>query len=264
LAKAAIELRSQLLPYNYSLAFVNSTFGDPLMRPIFMEFPEAKWSFAETETYMWGNAFLVHAITDSISSSNEKFYQTKLPSNASWFELSTGRLVVKSEVIMTNDGNFNVVSTPKTIHHIPVFVRSGSFIPMSPIIQSTEAYCDTMVTLHTYIARPTAPDTNVFLWYEDDGRTKDALRYGLAKMLRCESAVESNKATFTLSPTIEQNAALPYFQFEWQIHTNAAPKKVRLNGQKVAFSYNQEKQTLQFKEISKLKITSTQQLELKW
>jgi alpha-glucosidase (family GH31 glycosyl hydrolase) len=229
-----------------------------------MEFPEAKWSFAETETYMWGNAFLVHAITDSMSSSKEKVYQTKLPSNASWFDFSTGRLAVKSEVMMTNDGNFNVVSTPKTIHHIPVFVRSGSFIPMSPIIQSTEAYCDTMVTLHTYIARPTVPDTTVFLWYEDDGRTKDAQRFGLAKMLRCETAVEPNKATFTLSPTIEHNAALPYFQFEWLMHTNAAPKKVRLNGKKVTFKFDQDKQTLQLKGISKLKITSPQQLELIW
>jgi hypothetical protein len=166
--------------------------------------------------------------------------------------------------MMTNDGNFNVVSTPKTIHHIPVFVRSGSFIPMSPIIQSTEAYCDTMVTLHTYIARPTAPDTTVFLWYDDDGRTKDALRFGLAKMLRCETAMEPNRATFTLSPTIENHAALPYFQFEWLIHTNAAPKKVRLNGKKVTFKFDQDKQTLQLKGISKLKITSPQQLELRW
>ena len=265
LAKAAIELRYQLLPYNYSLAFVNSAFGEPLMRPIFMEFPEAKWSFAETETYMWGNAFLVHAITDSMHSSKDKVYQTKLPANASWFEFSTGRLVVKPEVNMTNEGNFIVVSTPKTIQHIPVFVRSGSFIPMSPIIQSTEAYCDTMVTLHSYIARPTAPDTTVFLWYEDDGRTKDALRLGLAKMLRCESAVELNKATLTLSPTIENNTALPYFEFEWLIHTNVAPKKVRLNGQKCPFAYDEQAGILTLKGLRKMRVERHQQvLELSW
>ena len=263
LAKAAIELRYQLLPYNYSIAYENHDNGTPLLRPIFMEFPAAKWSFTETETYMWGPSFLVHAITDSMTSSKDKVYQTKLPSDASWFELSTGRLVVKSEVIMTNDGNFNVVSSPKTLHHIPVYVRSGAFIPMSPIIQSTEAYRDTAVLLHFYV-NPRAIDSSSFVWYEDDGTTYDAEAKGLAKKLLCTSATQSKSCTVTFTPEIGANVWIKYFQFALLIHTPICPKEVIWNGQKVAFKFDQEKQTLQFKGISKLKITSPQQLELKW
>ena len=263
LAKAAIELRYQMLPYNYSIAYENHDNGTPLLRPIFMEFPAAKWSFTETETYMWGPSFLVHAITDSMTSSKDKVYQTKLPSDASWFELSTGRLVVKSEVIMTNDGNFNVVSTPKTLHHIPVYVRSGAFIPMSPIVQSTEAYRDTAVLLHFYV-NPRAIDSSSFVWYEDDGTTYDAEAKGLAKKLLCTSATQSKSCTVTFTPEIGANVWIKYFQFALLIHTPICPKEVIWNGQKVAFKFDQEKQTLQFKGISKLKITSPQQLELKW
>ena len=263
LAKAAIELRYQMLPYNYSIAYENHDNGTPLLRPIFMEFPAAKWSFTETETYMWGPSFLVHAITDSMTSSKDKVYQTKLPSDASWFELSTGRLVVKSEVIMTNDGNFNVVSTPKTLHHIPVYVRSGAFIPMSPIIQSTEAYRDTAVLLHFYV-NPGAIDSSSFVWYEDDGTTYDAEAKGLAKKLLCTSATQSKSCTVTFTPEIGANVWIKYFQFALLIHTPICPKEVIWNGQKVAFKFEKEKQTLQFKGISKLKITSPQQLELKW
>ena len=263
LAKAAIELRYQMLPYNYSIAYENHDNGTPLLRPIFMEFPAAKWSFTETETYMWGPSFLVHAITDSMTSSKDKVYQTKLPSNASWFELSTGRLVVKSEVIMTNDGNFNVVSTPKKLHHIPVYVRSGAFIPMSPIIQSTEAYRDTAVLLHFYV-NPRAIDSSSFVWYEDDGTTYDAEAKGLAKKLLCTSATQSKSCTVTFTPEIGANVWIKYFQVALLIHTPICPKEVIWNGQKVAFKFDQEKQTLQFKGISKLKITSPQQLELKW
>ena len=263
LAKAAIELRYQMLPYNYSIAYENHDNGTPLLRPIFMEFPAAKWSFTETETYMWGPSFLVHAITDSMTSSKDKVYQTKLPSDASWFELSTGRLVVKSEVIMTNDGNFNVVSSPKTLHHIPVYVRSGAFIPMSPIIQSTEAYRDTAVLLHFYV-NPRAIDSSSFVWYEDDGTTYDAEAKGLAKKLLCTSATQSKSCTVTFTPEIGANVWIKYFQFALLIHTPICPKEVIWNGQKVAFKFDQEKQTLQFKGISKLKITSPQQLELKW
>ena len=263
LAKAAIELRYQMLPYNYSIAYENHDNGTPLLRPIFMEFPAAKWSFTQTETYMWGPSFLVHAITDSMTSSKDKVYQTKLPSDASWFELSTGRLVVKSEVIMTNDGNFNVVSTPKTLHHIPVYVRSGAFIPMSPIIQSTEAYRDTAVLLHFYV-NPRAIDSSSFVWYEDDGTTYDAEAKGLAKKLLCTSATQSKSCTVTFTPEIGANVWIKYFQVALLIHTPICPKEVIWNGQKVAFKFDQEKQTLQFKGISKLKITSPQQLELKW
>ena len=263
LAKAAIELRYQMLPYNYSIAYENHDNGTPLLRPIFMEFPAAKWSFTQTETYMWGPSFLVHAITDSMTSSKDKVYQTKLPSDASWFELSTGRLVVKSEVIMTNDGNFNVVSSPKTLHHIPVYVRSGAFIPMSPIIQSTEAYRDTAVLLHFYV-NPRAIDSSSFVWYEDDGTTYDAEAKGLAKKLLCTSATQSKSCTVTFTPEIGANVWIKYFQVALLIHTPICPKEVIWNGQKVAFKFDQEKQTLQFKGISKLKITSPQQLELKW
>jgi alpha-glucosidase (family GH31 glycosyl hydrolase) len=263
LAKAAIELRYQMLPYNYSIAYENHDNGTPLLRPIFMEFPAAKWSFTETETYMWGPSFLVHAITDSMTSSKDKVYQTKLPSDASWFELSTGRLVVKSEVIMTNDGNFNVVSTPKTLHHIPVYVRSGAFIPMSPIIQSTEAYLDTAVLLHFYV-NPRAIDSSSFVWYEDDGTTYDAEAKGLAKKLLCTSATQSKSCTVTFTPEIGANVWIKYFQVALLIHTPICPKEVIWNGQKVAFKFDKEKQTLQFKGISKLKIPSPQQLELKW
>jgi alpha-glucosidase (family GH31 glycosyl hydrolase) len=264
LAKAAIELRYQLLPYNYSIAYENHQAGTPLLRPIFMEFPEAKWSFAETESYMWGNAFLVHAITDSMSSTKEKVYQTKLPSNASWFELSTGRLVTKSKVIMTNDGNYNVVSTPKTIHHIPVFVRSGSFVPMSPIIQSTEQYRDSAAILHFYIDPIAGADSTSFIWYEDDGATYNAEAKGLAKKLYCTSSTQSKSCSLTFTPEIGANLWEKYFQFAFLVHTPVSPKEVLLNGQKVAFKFDKEKQTLQFKEISKLKVSSPQQLELKW
>jgi alpha-glucosidase (family GH31 glycosyl hydrolase) len=263
LAKAAIELRYQILPYNYSIAYENHQNGTPLLRPIFMEFPTAKWSFSETETYMWGNAFLVHAITDSMSSSKQKVYQTNLPSDASWFDFSTGRMVVKSEVMMTNDGNFNVVSTPKTIQHIPVFVRSGSFIPMSPIIQSTEAYRDTAVVLHFYV-NPKALDSSSFVWYEDDGTTYDAEAKGLTKKLYCTAITQSKNCTVTFTPEIGANLWEKYFQFILLIHTPVSPKEVIWNGQKVAFKFDQDKQTLHLKGISKLKITSPQQLELRW
>jgi alpha-glucosidase (family GH31 glycosyl hydrolase) len=264
LAKAAIELRYQLLPYNYSLAYENHQTGTPLLRPTFMEFPMAKWSFDETETYMWGQAFLVHAITDSMSSSMKKVYNTKLPADASWFDFHTGRLVVKSKVKMTNNGNYNLVSTIKTLDYIPIFVRSGSFIPMSPIIQSTEAYRDTAVVLHFYMD-PAAADSSSFVWYEDDGATYDAESKGLAKKLYCKSNTANKSCTVMFTPEIGSSIRVKYFHFKFVIHTPAAPAVVLLDGQKVKFTFDKEAKTVSISDFSKLKIEQKpMQLMLKW
>lgn len=265
LAKAAIELRYQLLPYNYSLAYENAIKGTPLLRPIFMEFPNAKWSFVEAATYMWGPAFLVHAITDSLDSSKNKSYETKLPSDASWFELATGRLVVKSKVNMTNEGNFNVVSTSKTLHHIPVFVRSGSFVPMSPVIQSTDHYEDTNVFLHYYVDRGASEFNSSFTWYEDDGYTAGAESKNLAKKLYCNSFKSKDLCKLEFQASFGSQLTEKAFQFELRVHTNQAPKSVNIDGKNAHFTYDVNTQTLKIHHSVDLNIEqTTSNIALKW
>ncbi|MFM7643867.1 MAG: TIM-barrel domain-containing protein [Sphingomonadales bacterium] len=264
LAKAAIELRYQLLPYNYSLAYENAITGIPLLRPIFMEFPTAKWSFSETETYMWGPSFLVHAITDSMSSSKEKVYKTNLPANASWFDFHTGCLVVKSKVNMTNNGNYNVVYTTKMLDYIPIFVRSGSFIPMSPVVQATENYRDTAVILHFYID-PQAEETSSFIWYEDDGYTFDAEAQGAAKKLICSVSNNGGTCTVLFNPEIGEKIWEKFFHFKLLIHTPDAPKSIYINGKKAAFKFNKAEQTILIKDYPKLKIEQAGlKMEILW
>lgn len=258
LAKAAIELRYQLLPYNYSLAYENATTGIPLLRPIFLEFPDATWAFNEAETYMWGSSFLVHAITDSMKSTKEKVYQTKLPVQTSWFDFNSGKLVATKKK-NSSSTTFQTVSTPKTLQNIPVFVRSGSFIPMSPVVQSTEGYRDTAVVLHFYID-PKAEEATSFIWYEDDGYTFDAEAQGAAKKLSCSASNQASACTLLFKPEIGAKLWEKYFHFKLLIHTPDAPKNVYINGKKVAFKFNKAEQTILIKDYPKLKI---EQVELK-
>ena len=265
LAKAAIELRYQMLPYNYSIAYENHQAGTPLLRPIFMEFPTAKWSFSETETYMWGPAFLVHAITDSLGSSRTKFYETKLPSDASWFDFATGRLVVKSKINMTNEGNFDVVSTAKTLHCIPVFVRSGSFVPMSPAIQSTDHYEDTNVVLHYYVDRDASDLNSSFTWYEDDGYTADAESKNLSKKLYCNALKSKELCKLDFQASYGSQLTEQAFQFELCVHTNQAPKSVNIDGKNARFTYDRKTQSLKINHSFYLNIEqTTSNIALKW
>lgn len=268
LAKAAIELRYQLLPYNYSLAYENANKGTPLLRPIFMEFPEAKWSFESADTYMWGPAFLVHAITDSLLSpeyATQKEMRTKLPASASWFDFHSGWLVAKEKLLDVDQTNYHDVMTPKTLQQIPVFVRSGSFIPMSPVIQSTEAYRDSAVVLHYYIDAKQASLSSAFTWYEDDGNTADAEAKGLSKKVACTSVKSAEYCALEFMAEFGAQLQNKSFQFQLEVHTNEAPKSVKVGGKRVKFTYEESKQVLRIGNLTQLdNEQNATRIEIKW
>ncbi len=269
LAKAAIELRYQLLPYNYSLAYENATKGTPLLRPIFMEFPEAKWSFESADTYMWGPAFLVHAITDSLHSpdyATQNEMRTKLPASASWFDFHSGRLVANAHLLscfyQTEDHD---IMTPKTLQQIPVFVRSGSFIPMSPVVQNTDAYRDSAVVLHYYIDAKQASLPSAFTWYEDDGNTADADAKGLSKKIACTAVKSADYCAIELKAEFGAQLQNKSFQFALEVHTDEAPKSVKIGGKRVKFTYEERKQVLRIGNLMQLDNEQrTTKIEIKW
>ena len=268
LAKEAIELRYRLLPYNYSLAYENATMGTPLLRPIFMEFPEAKWSFESTDTYMWGPAFLVHAITDSLNSqeyASQIEMSTTLPASASWFDFHSGHLVAKERLLDVSQTDYHIVMTPKTLQHIPVFVRSGSFVPMSPVVQSTESYRDSAVVIHYYIDAQQASLTSEFVWFEDDGSTFDAENKGVSKKLLCKSVKSAALCTLEFKADFGAQLQKKSFQFAVQVHTNKAPKSVKVGGKRVKFTFEEEKQVLQIANLMQLNNEQNAALiEIKW
>jgi oligosaccharide 4-alpha-D-glucosyltransferase len=125
-SKKTIELRYQLLPYNYTLSFENNQKGLPLMRPLFFEEPENKALTTVCESYLWGNDFLVTPITKAGVTSASVYF----PKNNNWFDFYSNQ---KYEAGTTQ----NIAVTED---HIPVFVRGGAFIPMIKTIQNTTKY----------------------------------------------------------------------------------------------------------------------------
>ena len=86
-AKKIVELRYQMLPYNYTLAYQNSTTGIPLMRPLFFEEPNNEKLKTESESYLWGSDFLIKPITKS----NVKATEIYFPKSSNWYDFYTGK-----------------------------------------------------------------------------------------------------------------------------------------------------------------------------
>ena len=161
-----INLRYRLMPYNYTLAYENSTRGMPLMRPVFFEDETNKALIDEKDSYLWGDAFFVAPVMDpGLDSVN-----VDLPAGA-WFDFWNDTHY---------DGGQNV-DIPVTLKTIPVLVRAGSFVPMTPEIQTTRDYSSEQLTLHYYAdASVTEASGQV---YEDDGESRTSLKDGRFELL---------------------------------------------------------------------------------
>lgn len=157
-----INLRYRLLPYNYSNAWGVTANASTMMRALVMDFPEDKKALDINNEYMFGKAFLVCPITDSIYTSrvnsktnfrNVQSQQVYLPANHTWFDFWTGNQVIGGQTVKKE--------TPIDI--LPLYVKAGSIVPMGPLQQYTGEKSLKNMELRIY---PGANGT--FTIYEDE------------------------------------------------------------------------------------------------
>ena len=273
LAKEAIELRYQMLPYNYTLAFENHVNGTPLMRPVFMEDNTAKWSESIADEYMWGSCFLVQPITEKIEANSVPIQVVQAP-GGTWYDLKSG-VVIKSlkskELTYVPDAKLKefenahpgAVKKEQTflmgggLSSIPVLVKGGSFVPMTPIIQSTESYADSLVTIHYYDGPELTESSG--MWYEDDGLTNEAYEKGLFKLLHMNMSQNKKKTKLSFEPTYGSNMSQHTFKYDVMIHSARIPKSISMNGKSIQVEVVDQKIKLQMHLTEKV-----QNIQLNW
>jgi oligosaccharide 4-alpha-D-glucosyltransferase len=217
-AKKQVELRYQLMPYNYTLAFENNQKGTPLMRPLFFEEPENKKLSGVCETYFWGNDFLVTPITKAGITSTSIYF----PKNNNWFDFYTN----KKQLAGTT------TSVTVTENHIPVFVRAGAFIPMIKTIQNTSKYSLENFDLHYYFDAKTTRSSGKV--YEDNGATAAAFEKGEFEILNFKSVATPKMLTIQLNAEVGKSFPSSDKKVSLIVH-NIKPKKVTINGKSIVF-----------------------------
>jgi alpha-glucosidase (family GH31 glycosyl hydrolase) len=148
-----LRLRYRLLPYTYTMAYRNFETGLPLARPLIMMYPGDKRFTDESSTYLWGDDFLVSPVVEGGQTSKSVNFP-----EGDWVNFWTDELV--------HGGKTLEVAAP--LGRIPLFVKSGSIIPMDQPKQYSDARPLDTLTLSLY-PEPGKADSS-FL-YEDDGKT---------------------------------------------------------------------------------------------
>ena len=144
-----LELRYRMLPYLYSAVRECTTTGMPIMRALWLHFPNDPRSVECQDQYMWGKNLLVAPVVEKVATTRRVY----LPP-ATWHDFWTGERVEGGREI----------SRPVDLETMPLYVRAGSILPLGPVKQFVDEKVDGPLTISIY---PGADAS--FLLYEDDG-----------------------------------------------------------------------------------------------
>jgi len=229
LAKAAIELRYKMLPYNYNLFFQNHLKGTPLMRPLFFEEPDNKELYNYTGTYLWGNDFLVAPVLKR----GQKRQEVYFPKTSNWFDFYTDEKYKGGQTVA-------IITKEKSI---PTYVRGGAIIPLAKPMQSTKEYDGNDLVLHFYFDDSVKQSESDI--YNDDGLTFGAYEKEMYEILKFISNYENSSITVTLTAETGKNYLTSEKSITLIVHNiTAQPKKVYVDGKKSKFLWNEDSKTI--------------------
>ncbi len=202
-----IETRYKLLPYIYTTMEESSRTGIPLMRPMFLEFPEDKTLETTDSEFMFGSDLLVAPkVLESVGA-----YEVQLPDGI-WYDFWTGTPV---------QGRKPAVDPP--LDMLPVYVRGGSILPEQPLVQNTDELPQGPLQISVY----PGPHCQGSL-YQDDGNT---MAYRRGEFLRIGFTCESDPLTLRLNSTTAHSGYKPWWN-SWEVvifGVESKPKEVKVN-----------------------------------
>jgi len=155
-----VEERYRLMPYLYGLAATNAQTGDPIMRPLFYDYPASLAAPCNTAmTFTLGDKLLIAGNPKPEAS---QAYDICLPAGG-WYDYWTGKRVTQSP---ENGKSYTLINAHPSLATLPVFVRAGAILPRQPLVQSTAQTPNGPLALHIYVG----PDCAGTL-YDDDGHS---------------------------------------------------------------------------------------------
>lgn len=218
-AKNAIDLRYKMLPYNYTLSYLQTTKSQPLAAPLYYYFPNDQKVWAIEDQYMWGENILVAPVFHK----NEDSRKIYLPAGTQWYRWNS------AEPIIGGTETTEIVS----LNNIPLFVKEGSFIPLAKgkDFKNTTTAGNNKLELHYY---PASTNTS-FTLFDDDGASKSSLTNQEFELIqfsgisnnKIEITVESNGGHFRGKPAVRN--------FSFVIHTDKNITHLTVNGHATKF-----------------------------
>ena len=197
-AKAAINLRYEFLPYNYTLAYKQTKYGQPLIAPLYYYYPNDTTAVNIGDEFMWGENILVAPVLHK----GDTVRNIYLP-DGKWYSFFEPRIAI--------EGNKSISRNVST-SDIPVYIKEGSIIalwkPVAPI-HSTSDYVNQK---DLYINYYPSDKKSKNILYNDDGIGKAAI----SEIITFDAVVNGDSVIISLRSNNKK------------VYKNGQAKKIRI------------------------------------
>jgi len=211
-AKKYAELRYRLMPYTYTLARQAHDTGMPLMRAMWLHYPDDERARGIGTQFMWGRDLLIAPVFTRAATSREVY----LPAGE-WYDWWTNARVAGGRSL----------TREVDLATMPIYVRAGAIVPFDPVRQYTSESVDGPTTVRIYSGAD-----GRFTLYEDDGISQEYLKER-GSWIRMTWSDRERRMTFEPGPPRGASNVITERVFRLLLLPEGTTKDVTYSGKRV-------------------------------
>ena len=203
-------LRTQLIPYIYTYAWLAHRDAMPLLRPLYLQHPELEEAYKQPYEYFFGDDLLVAPVLEA--SGQRTVY---LPPGQ-WVDFFHGKRYPGGTTFTAR----------YAVDDMPVFARAGAIVPMQPPSEYSDAKpLDTLI-LHVF-----GEGDGDFQLYEDDGVSLDGGESRYATTLIHHRSSQDGVQELVIEPAKgEFEGQVQKRTYELRFHASKKPAALTVDG----------------------------------
>jgi len=244
--------RSAMQPYIYTEARKTYDTGLAFLRPLYYDWPEAPQAYDAKNEYMFGDSLLADPVTRPVAKDSQLAKISIWLPPGDWIEWDSGAAL---QGPVTVDRAFSIRETP-------VYVKTGSIIPMQPVMGSPSEKAADRLILTVFPLKD--GQVSEYRLYEDAGDTPGYL-HGENTWTPIRASLNQGGTVLTVTvapPKGHYNGMQTERAYELRLPGSWPPASVHVNGNSVAYSKNKDAPGWHFEGNTVTSVIRTQRLSV--
>lgn len=215
LAKQAIELKYQLIPYIYTYAREAYETGIPILRALPIEFPKDEKAIEINDQFFFGEKLLVAPVVQENVSSRKVY----LPKGI-WVDFNNPTKTYTGPVTL----DYSV-----SLETIPMFVKEGAIIPKMPVMNYIGEIENVAQIFEIF---PSKTKESTFELYEDDGTSNNYKKNEFSKT-KIQVVYNNEGYKIIVGQPKGEHYSTVNRNYVFHLHIGDKPKNILINNRKL-------------------------------
>lgn len=182
-ARDAMQLRHALIPYLYTMSWINATDDIPPFRPMYHDYPDQDEAYACPQQYLFGSELIAAPFTSPADPDTRMARQVVWLPEGDWYDFFSGEHYT--------GGGWHAIYG--RLQDIPVFAKAGAIVPLGPKVGWGGVDNPAELDIHIF-----AGADGQFTLFEDDGESR-AFERGEYSLTGFRQEWSGDRMTFTMT-----------------------------------------------------------------